>query len=86
MKFTIECEMKKRWIPHFVGMLKIMQVLGGWGSSRVVGIFSDGDGDFRPKFKINGVDIYKVRGIKPPVYDDNEKDKRAVCDYYWDAG
>lgn len=50
-KFTIECEMKERWIPHFLGMLKTMQQLGNLGSSRNVSIFSDGDGDFRPKFQ-----------------------------------
>ena len=50
-KFTIECEMKERWIPHFLGMLKKMEQLGGLGSSRPVGIFADGDGDFHPKFK-----------------------------------
>ena len=50
MKFTIECEMKDRWVPHFLGMLKYMQQLGGLGSSRKVTLYSDGDGDFRPKF------------------------------------
>lgn len=50
-KFTIECEMKTRWVPHFLGMLKYMQQLGGLGGSRKVSIYSDGDGDFHPKFK-----------------------------------
>lgn len=49
-KFTIECEMNERWIPHFLGMLKRMQYLGNIGSSRNVTLFSDGDGDFYPKF------------------------------------
>jgi hypothetical protein len=51
MKFTIEVEMKDRWIPHFLSMLKYMQRLGGLGASRQVTFFSDGDGDFHPKFK-----------------------------------
>ena len=51
MKFTIQCEMKDRWAPHFLSMLKYMEQLGGLGSSREVGLYSDGDGDFRPKFK-----------------------------------
>lgn len=51
MKFTIEAEMKDRWVPHFLSMLKYMQQLGGLGSSRTVAIYADGDGDFRPKFK-----------------------------------
>lgn len=49
-KFTIECEMKERWVPHFLAMLKYMQCLGSMGSSRMVSFYADGDGDFRPKF------------------------------------
>ena len=49
--FTITCTMNERWIPHFLAMLKYMKQLGGMGSSRIVGLFSDGDGDFRPDFK-----------------------------------
>ncbi len=51
MKFTITCEMKDRWVPYFLGMLKAMQYLGSIGASRKVAIYSDGDGDFRPKFE-----------------------------------
>lgn len=50
MKFTIECEMKDRWVPHFLSMLEYMQHLGEIGSSRKVALYADGDGDFRPKF------------------------------------
>lgn len=49
--FTIKVTMQTRWIPHFIGMLNFMQKMGGWGSSREVTFFSDGDGDFRPKFE-----------------------------------
>lgn len=51
MKFTIECEMSDRWVSHFLAMLRYMQTLGGLGGSRKVSIYSDGDGDFHPKFK-----------------------------------
>jgi hypothetical protein len=51
MKFTIEVEMEDRWVPHFLGMLKQQERLGNIGSSRIVGIYADGDGDYRPKFK-----------------------------------
>ena len=51
MKFTIECEMNDRWVSTFLGMLKHMEKLGRGGSSRIVAIYSDGDGSFRPKFK-----------------------------------
>ena len=49
--FTIEVTMRKRWIPQFLSMLNYMQCLGEVGSSRKVSLYSDGDGDFRPKFK-----------------------------------
>lgn len=49
--FTITCTMRERWIPHFLGALKQMQRLGSLGSSRDVTIYSDGDGDFRPRFE-----------------------------------
>ena len=50
-EFNIEVRMKSRWVPHFLGMLRYMQLLGGWGGSRLVSFVADGDGDFRPKFK-----------------------------------
>lgn len=53
LKFTIEAEMEERWVPHFLGMLNHMERLGKIGSSRTVSIYSDGDGDFRPKFTWN---------------------------------
>ena len=51
MKFKIKVEMKDRWVPHFLAMLKYMEQLGSLGGSREVSLYSDGDGDFRPKFK-----------------------------------
>ncbi len=45
--------MRERWVPHFMSMLKYMEQLGGLGGSREVGIYSDGDGDFRPKFNFS---------------------------------
>jgi hypothetical protein len=51
MRFTIEVEMQDRWVCHFLAMLKYMEQLGNLGGSREVCIYSDGDGDFRPKFK-----------------------------------
>lgn len=49
--FTIKCTMNARWATQFLGMLKCMQKLGSMGSSRMVEFYSDGDGDFRPKFE-----------------------------------
>lgn len=53
VEFTIKVKMRRRWVSHFCSMLNYMEQLGNLGSSRKVGMFSDGDGDFRPKFKID---------------------------------
>ena len=59
MKFTIEAEMKERWVPHFLSMRKYMDQLGSLGGSRLVSFYADGDGDFRPKFSF-GIDFERV--------------------------
>lgn len=51
-KFTIECEVPERWVDDFCAMLNSMQSFGNLGHSGVVGIYADGDGDFRPRFNI----------------------------------
>ena len=75
-KFTIEVEMEERWIDDFMSMLDKMEYLGNLGASRTVSIYSDGDGDFRPKFKAS-VDWDRVRP-KDSDYDLN--------DNHYDAG
>lgn len=78
MEFMIRVKMEDRWVPHFIGMLQKMQHLGSAGSSRVVGILADGDGDFRPTFSIMGCgsDIAEPR-----------KDLTKIpCDFLYDAG
>lgn len=57
MKFTITVDMHWRWVPHFLGMLKRMEFLGNIGASRDIIFYSDGDGDFRPKFSWDGQDL-----------------------------
>lgn len=52
-KFVVECEMPERWVNEFCAMLKTMELYGTLGHSETVGIYSDGDGDFRPKFNIH---------------------------------
>ena len=49
--FEMTVTMRKRWVPHFLAMMKHMEYLGNIGSSRTVTILADGDGDFRPKFE-----------------------------------
>lgn len=50
--FIIECELPERWVNDFCFMLKTMEFFGQQGHSGVVGIYSDGDVDFRPSFNI----------------------------------
>ena len=45
-------KMKKRWLPAFYGMLSLMEKYGKAGCSRTIGMYSDGDGDFRPTFSV----------------------------------
>ena len=54
--FTITA--RKRWIRQLLGMFKTMQEFGSLGTSRVLGFYSDGDGDFRPKVAVNGQDLW----------------------------
>ncbi len=75
VEFTIKCKMKARWVPHFCSMLKYMEQLGDLGSSRKISFYSDGDGDFRPKFNMS-VPFKRV----PPVMG---QDSGA---HYYDAG
>jgi hypothetical protein len=67
--------MKKRWVPHFLSMLKYMQYLGGVGGSRTVSFYSDGDGDFRPKFEWDD-----------SLSDDGEPVRDNGGDRFYDAG
>ena len=52
VKFTVECEMEERWKDYFLSFLKTMEFFGQAGHSELLGFYSDGDGDFRPKFNI----------------------------------
>ena len=49
-EIKITAQIQERWIPEFLAMLKAMETLGKVGSSRTITFYSDGDGDFRPKF------------------------------------
>lgn len=63
--------MKDRWVPHFLSMLKYMEQLGGLGGSRKVSFYSDGDGDFRPKFKFDPLLLPEV--VKPVSDNDGNR-------------
>lgn len=75
--FTIEATMEERWIPHFLSMLNAMQENGAIGHSGVVGMYADGDGDFRPKFR---ADMH-YGNVEPSVRNDYK-----IVDAIYDAG
>ena len=85
ISFTIHCTMKRRWAAQFLGMLAKMQRLGGVGASRQITFFSDGDGDFRPKFEAFGDGLPNpAEGLTPdnvsPTADEFTRNS------YFDAG
>lgn len=65
--FNLQVTMKTRWVPHFLAMLQTMQRYGEMGCSRQVGIYSDGDGDFRPKFEWDST----LPSIAEPIVDES---------------
>jgi hypothetical protein len=70
--FNIKVTMETRWIPVFLAMLKRMQSLGNVGASRKLTFYSDGDGDFHPKFEWDTtVEPLKepLEPIKNSIYD-----------------
>lgn len=53
VNFNINVTMNKRWVPYFCSMLSTMEHNGNIGHSENISFYSDGDGDFRPKFKFD---------------------------------
>lgn len=53
IKLNIEAEFEERWLDDFCSILKWMETCGNIGHSSLVAFYSDGDGDFRPKFKFD---------------------------------
>lgn len=74
--------MKERWVPDFLGMLQKMQYLGYIGCSREITFFSDGDGDFRPKF------TWSEELPKPATAKNDDPPTKVPKDsgYFFDAG
>lgn len=63
VEFNIKVTMDERWVDDFCSMLYWMQRCGKSGHSSIVGFYSDGDGDFRPKFEIDR-DFVKKEGFR----------------------
>lgn len=53
-RMTIEVEMDERWSRSFLEMLATMEMLGNVGATRIIAFNSDGCGEYRPRFKVNG--------------------------------
>jgi len=63
--FTIHCKMEERWIAYFIKMLNEMERNGSIGHSEFIGLYADGDGDFRPNFEYDKV--LSAIGDKPKI-------------------
>lgn len=79
--FNIKVTMEERWIDDFCSMLKWMESCGNLGHSSVVAFYSDGDGDFRPKFEID-ICFAKTKGY----WDYDNKNKMPKPEVIFDAG
>ena len=77
--FNIEVTMNERWIDDFCSMLKWMESCGNLGHSSIVGLYSDGDGDFRPKFNI-GTEFNKTEGYWRKDHKENMPDLEVIFD------
>lgn len=93
--FTVECTMEERWVPEFYAFLNRMQQDGVLGHSELLGFYSDGDGDFRPKFKFSisppegPIPIYTKEDTIERYRDSAVKiqtSPRAIPSYIFDAG
>lgn len=51
--FTIQMELTEPQALAMEAMLEYWNSLGSWGSSRYVGFYCDGDGDFKPRARIH---------------------------------
>ena len=84
---VISYRMKRRWLPHFIAMLKTMQSFGNAGHSGHVAFYADGDGDFRPKFNFY-VGTTPVENLPEPLNEVSAKKTNATLDNVtlFDAG
>jgi len=84
MIIDIRADIPDRWAPYFLKMLKDMEFLGKIGSSRLLTFFSDGDGDYHPKFEIVSPEIDVAR---PADVETREVNPRfGEGDLFFDAG
>lgn len=77
--FSIDVQMPEEWIDPFLSMLKEMEDNGKAGRSRLIAFFSDGDGNFRPKFQFS-CPFKKIKKKKI-----NKEYIAKHLDYFYDA-
>jgi hypothetical protein len=84
---AITYRMKRRWLPHFIAMLKTMQSFGNAGHSGHVAFYADGDGDFHPKFHFY-VGTTPVEELSEPLDEVRPKKTNATIEdvTLYDAG
>lgn len=84
---AITYRMKRRWLPHFIAMLKTMQSFGNAGHSGHVAFYADGDGDFHPKFHFY-VGTTPVEELSEPLAEVRPKKTNATLEdvTLYDAG
>lgn len=82
VNFIVKATMKKRWVDNFCSMLMRMQDNGVMGHSEILRFYSDGDGDFRPKFEVEGVNFKVI----PPVQKIRMQGKEEMKIQVYDAG
>lgn len=82
VNFIVKATMKKRWVDNFCSMLMQMQDNGVMGHSEILRFYSDGDGDFRPKFEVEGVNFK----IISPVQKIRMQGKEEIKILVYDAG
>lgn len=56
VQLNISIILDKYFAREFISMLKRMEYNGKMGHSEYVAFYSDGDGSFRPKITIEGID------------------------------
>lgn len=81
--FNIKVTMNERWVNDFCSMLRWMESCGNIGHSSLVGFYSDGDGDFRPKFEID-IEYKKTDGFLEKNY--KQSDRFTKPEVIFDAG
>lgn len=84
---AITYRMKRRWLPHFIAMLKTMQSFGNAGHSGHVAFYADGDGDFHPNFNFY-VGTTPVEKLQEPLDEASPRKQNATIDdaTLFDAG